>query len=168
MWCHGCGVGGTGWAIWSRYVLGVMGLCMGNGRQLQNFRDPADKWRVWHDDLDEEAAMALKGVPRREYHIYVIELDKSVLGDRRFIAKNPGYVEGKPCVYVGMTGRTPEIRFEQHKRGYKASHFAKKYGIRLKPRQYRCHNPMTREDAEIMEVEKARRLRNRGYGVWQN
>jgi len=123
---------------------------------------------VRHDDLDEEAAMATTGASKREYCIYVIELNKSVLRERRFIAENPGYIEGKPCVYVGMTWRTPEIRFDQHKRGYKASRIAKKYGIRLKPRLYQCHNPMTREKAEFMEVEKARRLRNRGYGVWQN
>jgi hypothetical protein len=106
--------------------------------------------------------------PKRDYSIYVIELDKSVLRERKFLEANPGYVEGKPCVYVGMTVRTPEARFAQHKCGYKAARFARRYGIRLKPRHYRLHNPMTREEARFMEVEKARRLRNRGYGVWQH
>jgi hypothetical protein len=73
-----------------------------------------------------------------------------------------------PCVYVGMTGRTPEERFQQHKAGYKAARFVHKFGIRLKPRQYQAYNPMTAAEAKYMEVEKARRLRNRGYGVWQN
>lgn len=112
--------------------------------------------------------MARSGEPKREYSIYVIELDRSVMKERKFAEANRGYVEGKPCVYVGMTGRTPELRFAQHKSGYKAAWFARIYGIRLKPRQYKCHNPMTREEAEFMEVEKARRLRQRGYGVWQN
>jgi len=104
----------------------------------------------------------------RAYSIYVIELDKTVLQERKFREANPGYVAGKPCVYVGMTGRTPELRFAQHKAGYKAARIARRYGIRLKPGHYQSHNPMTRAEAEFMEVEKARRLRNRGYGVWQH
>jgi hypothetical protein len=104
----------------------------------------------------------------KHYSIYVIELDSSILKLRKFNDKNPNYKEGKPCVYVGMTYRTPEERFEQHRRGYKSSRYVKKYGIRLKPRLYESHNPMKREEAEKMEVEKARRLRNRGYAVWQN
>lgn len=111
--------------------------------------------------------MARNNAPKRTYCIYVIELDKSVLRERRFLEANPDYVPGKPCVYVGMTGRTPELRFAQHKSSYKSSRIARKYGIRLKPRQYERYNPMTREKAEFMEVEKARILRSRGYGVWQ-
>ncbi len=103
----------------------------------------------------------------RTYNIYVIELDKAVLKENRFIEDNPNYETGMPCVYVGMSARSPEERFEQHKAGYKSAKFAKKYGIRLKPRLYLAHNPMTYDDACKMERERARRLRNRGYGVWQ-
>ena len=106
--------------------------------------------------------------PKARYNIYVVELDSAVLSERRFVERNPDYREGSPCVYIGMTFRTPEERFEQHKSGYKAAKYVRKYGKRLKPRQYRSHNPMTYEDACKMEREKARRLRNRGYGVWQN
>jgi len=102
------------------------------------------------------------------HNIYVIELSKEVLNNRKFLEANPGFVEGKPCAYVGMTGRSPEERFKQHQAGYKASRMAKKYGIRLKPRQFRSLNPMTHDDAQAMEVEKARRLRARGWAVWQN
>ena len=108
---------------------------------------------------------------RREasrFSIYVVELDPAVMADKRFAAANPGYIEGKPCVYVGMTGLTPEKRLEQHMTGYKAARLVRKYGVRLKPRLYRSHNPLTHEEAREMEVEKARRLKNRGYGVWQN
>ena len=100
--------------------------------------------------------------------IYVIELDPSVLKNKKFRDANPDYVEGKPCVYVGMTGRSPQIRFEQHKAGYKANRFAKKFGRCLKPRLFESHNPMTDEQARYMEAEQARRLRKRGYAVWQN
>ena len=74
-----------------------------------------------------------------------------------------------------MTSKTPEQRFLEHanrlrtKKGFPLfSRKVKKYGIRLKPRLYKSHNPMTATDAKEFEVEKARRLRKRGYGVWQN
>lgn len=104
--------------------------------------------------------------PRR-YNIYVIELDSAVLEGDTFREANPDYIEGKPCVYVGMTSLTPEARFDQHSAGTKSSRRVKKYGMRLRPKLYDRHNPMTYEDACEMEVEKARRLRNKGYGVWQ-
>jgi hypothetical protein len=104
---------------------------------------------------------------KARHSIYVIELDKAVLKEKKFLEANPEFDENKPCVYVGMTGLTPEVRFDQHKRGYKSNKYAKKYGIRLKPRLFSSHNPMTYEEACDMEKEKARRLRNRGYAVWQ-
>ena len=102
-----------------------------------------------------------------QYSVYVIELDKAILSSRKFRAKNPNYVTGKPCVYVGKTVRTPEERFQQHKRGYRAARFVKRFGIRLKPRLFAKYNPMTRKQADEMEPELARRLRKRGYAVWQ-
>lgn len=104
---------------------------------------------------------------KARYNIYVIELDRAVLKEKKFLEANPQFDEKKPCVYVGMTARTPEERFDQHKSGYKSAKYAKKYGIRLKPRLFANHNPMTYEDACVTEKEKARRLRNRGYAVWQ-
>lgn len=103
----------------------------------------------------------------RHYSIYVIELDPAVLKVKRFREENPQFVGNKPCVYVGMTGISPEERFEQHMSGYRASRYVKKYGIRLRPRLFKSHNPMSYDEALAMEVEKARRLRNRGYAVWQ-
>ncbi len=109
-----------------------------------------------------------------KYSIYVIELDKSILKVRAFQRENPDYIEGKPCVYVGYSKKTPEERFNEHitgarnKRGPLFSRKVKKYGLRLKPKLYKSHNPMeTKQEAIDMEVEKARRLRKRGYGVWQ-
>lgn len=102
------------------------------------------------------------------HNIYVIELAKEVLMLKKFRTKNPEYKEGKPCVYVGMTGKTPEERFEQHKTGYKSSSIVKRFGQHLRPRQYQKYNPMTYEEASEMEFEKARRLRKKGWGVWVN
>ena len=104
---------------------------------------------------------------RARYNIYVIELDQAVLKKKKFIEANPQHDGKKPCIYVGMTARTPEERFDQHKRGYKFAKYMQKCGIRLKPPLFASHNPMTYKDACDMEKEKARRLRNRGYAVWQ-
>ena len=53
------------------------------------------------------------------YYVYVIELDPKVADFRKFRAKNPKYIKGNGCVYIGQSSKKPEIRFEQHKEGYK-------------------------------------------------
>ena len=102
------------------------------------------------------------------HNIYVIELSKDVLSVKKFRDANPDYVSGKPLAYVGMTSRTPEERFAQHKGGYKCARLAKKYGVRLKPRQYASLNPMSYKDAVKAEKLKTKQLRKRGWGVWSN
>jgi len=102
------------------------------------------------------------------FSVYVIRLDGAVAEVRRFKEANPDRRLDKPCVYVGMTARKPEERFEQHRRGFKASRLVKRFGLSLIPRLYLRWNPMTYEQAKKKEVELARRLRKRGYGVWQN
>jgi len=104
-----------------------------------------------------------------QYSIYVIELDKKVLVKKKWQGKNHNYNPEKPCVYVGQTSLTPEERFEKHKQGKKSSKIVKDFGNKLKPRLYKNHNPMkTRDEAKRMEVDKARRLRKKGYWVWYN
>jgi predicted GIY-YIG superfamily endonuclease len=101
------------------------------------------------------------------YTLYVIELDREVFNIRRFREENPDHRPDKPCVYVGMTGRTAEQRFEQHKSGYKANRYAKKYGIRLRKRLYhRFQEIATHAEALQAERSLAERLRKRGYAVW--
>jgi hypothetical protein len=104
---------------------------------------------------------------RHHYHVYVIDLSKDVLYDRRFMKANPGYVTGKPCVYVGMTGLDPDTRFDKHKAGVKANRYAREFGLRLLPDLYEMYNPMPYDGARDMEVELAIALREAGYGVWQ-
>ena len=112
--------------------------------------------------------MGKKKRQEARFNIYVIELMPEVWDrEEDFREANRHFTGGKPCVYVGRTARTPEERLAQHKNGYKASKYPRKYGIRLKPRLYSSHNPMTYEQACEMEKEKARRLRKRGYAVWQ-
>ena len=106
---------------------------------------------------------------RKQYHIYVIELDPAVLKIRKLRDENPDYVDGMQCLYVGQTARTPEERFEQHKGGYKSNRYTRKFGRRLRPDIYERYNPLpTRERAEEMEERLAHKLRTRGYAVWYN
>lgn len=99
--------------------------------------------------------------------VYVIELDPKVLKDRKFRAANPDHDPSKPCLYVGCTGMSPEMRFENHRRGYKSNRYAHKFGLRLRPDLYACYNPMPYDAAAEMEVELAQGLREDGYAVWQ-
>ena len=104
---------------------------------------------------------------RNHYHVYVIELSKDVLFENKFKKCNPGYVPGKPCVYVGMTGLDPDVRFDKHKAGIQSNRYVKEYGLRLRPELYQVYNPMPYEGARDMEVELGIALREAGYGVWQ-
>ena len=110
-------------------------------------------------------------MPRRKkplhHHVYVIELSRDVLLESKFRRCNPGYIEGKPCVYVGMTGLDPDLRFDKHKAGIQANGYAMKYGLRLLPDLFEGFNPMDYETAQKMEIEIGIDLRSAGFGVWQ-
>ena len=107
-------------------------------------------------------------MPRRKHHhVYVIELSKDVLLENKFRKNNPDYIDGKPCVYVGMTGLDPDVRFDKHKAGIQANRYVTKYGLRLLPDLYEAFNPMTYKDAQEREVEIGIDLRPAGFGVWQ-
>jgi predicted GIY-YIG superfamily endonuclease len=107
---------------------------------------------------------------RAHHNLYVVELKAEVFSlEHKFREANPGYTPSvKPCVYVGMTGLEPEERLQEHRSGNHSARFVKKYGVRLLPELYRQFNPMPYALAIVMEVELARRLRDQGYGVWQN
>jgi hypothetical protein len=96
-----------------------------------------------------------------------VELSKEVLKDARFLEENPQYVDGKPCLYVGMTGRTPDERLQQHLSGKRSSSRVRKHGRWLRRKMYERYNPMNHDEAAKMEVELANQLRNKGYAVWQ-
>ncbi len=105
----------------------------------------------------------------KRYYVYVIELDPAVSNIKKFRKENPKYLMGNPCVYVGQSSRKPEVRFEQHKEGYKANKYAKKFGLKLRPELYEKYNPIpTRKDAEEIEAMLGKNLRERGLGVWFN
>ncbi len=103
----------------------------------------------------------------KRHNVYVVGLDKAVLNERRFVKDNPDHDPKKACLYVGMTGRTPDERFQQHRAGYKANKYVRKYGRWLRRRMYEKYNPMIYQEAQRMEKELAKKLRAKGHAVWQ-
>jgi len=101
------------------------------------------------------------------HSVYVVELSDDALDNQTFGEANPDRDTDKPCLYVGMTGLAPEKRFQNHKRGYKASRWVRRYGRHLRPDLYEHLNPMSYESALRMERDLAQALRADGYAVWQ-
>jgi len=102
------------------------------------------------------------------YFVYVVRLSQEVLIQKKFKDSNPNYRAGQPCVYVGMTGKDPDTRFDQHKGGVKSNRWVREYGERLMMELVDdLKQPMTYEDAKYQEVDVAIRLREQGFGVWQ-
>jgi hypothetical protein len=87
------------------------------------------------------------------HHVYVVYL------------RNPRG-DGKAGYYVGMTGLTPEQRFQNHKKGRKAAGIVRRCGERLVPRLYAHLNPMPYAKAQQMELALAESLRRRGFVVY--
>lgn len=111
------------------------------------------------------------------YVLYVIELRKTVFTEsRKFREQNPQFNGVLECLYVGTTSKTPEIRFEQHKKRIRskkgeslASNIVYKYGMYLRPSLY-LHLPScsTLKEALIAEQELANFLKKQRYAVWVN
>ena len=99
------------------------------------------------------------------HNVYVVLLDSAIGKLRKVKLLNPGCDPKKPCVYVGMTGLTPEKRFANHKQGIKSSAFVKRHGLRLLPEFYEHLNPMPFEAAAQMERDLTDDLRRAGYTV---
>jgi hypothetical protein len=103
--------------------------------------------------------------PAQHHNVYVVLLDPTVGKIRTVRAENPKRDPRKPCVYVGMTGLTPEERFANHIQGIKSAAVVKRYGIQLMPELYAHLNPMPFEAAALMEVDLAEDLRRAGFTV---
>ncbi|MFT3991736.1 MAG: hypothetical protein QM680_10050 [Luteolibacter sp.] len=100
--------------------------------------------------------------------VYVIELCPKVLNHRGFRDANPHYVEGKACIYVGMTSLTPEQRFQNHLTGIRfPSEIVRRFGVALRQELLPYITAKPRSKAMKQEREIARHLRASGMGVWQ-
>ena len=65
-------------------------------------------------------------------------------------------------LYVGQTSLDPDLRFDQHKAGYKASRAVKRYGVRLLPMLVEHLNPMWGWEALELEAALAEAFRSAG------
>ena len=108
--------------------------------------DPSFKLGL--DQMPKEAK-----TPTGHHSVYVVYL------------RNP-MRDGKAGYYVGMTGLSPEERFENHKSGIKAARIVRRHGERLVPKLYAHLNPMPYSKAKAMEAALADSLRKRGYVVF--
>ena len=99
------------------------------------------------------------------HHVYVVLLAPAAARLRAVRKTNPNRDPQKPCIYVGMSGLTPEERFQKHTKGIKAAGVVRRYGLRLLPELFACLNPMPFEAAAQMEVDLAEDLRSQGYTV---
>jgi len=116
-------------------------------------------------EWQEKARRASK--QRKPRNFYVITLDPEVLWIREFRQQNPAYIEGMPCVYVGMTIHDPGDRFQQHMLGYRSSKYPREYGTEL------ALDLMEGFDGKGLEGEEkeaalADWLRGQGFAVWQH
>src|SRR5260221_6070974 len=91
-----------------------------------------------------------KRQPEQHHNVYVVLLNAAVSKIRNVRAANPNRDRKKPCLYVGMTGLTPEERFENHAAGIKSAWVVKRYRIRLLPELYEHLNPMPFDAAAQM------------------
>ena len=69
---------------------------------------------------------------------------------------------GRWGLYVGETSLDPDIRFDQHKTGYKASRFVNRFGVRLLPQLFEHLNPLRRWEAVELEPVVAEAFRAAG------
>ena len=98
--------------------------------------------------------------------VYVIQLEPAVAFDRRFRKQNPECNDAKGFFYVGQTAHDPEVRFQQHLDGVRASRLVTKHGKYLSRR--RCRRCASRREAERLERSVASSLRRRGFAAYTN
>ena len=111
---------------------------------------------------------ARKAAKRRQGRkLYVITLDPQVLERKEFRQANPGYIEGMPCLYVGITIHEPGERFAQHKTGYRSSKYPRQFGVELALELIDGFDGKGLSDEE-KEAGLADWLRDQGCAVWQH
>ena len=104
---------------------------------------------------------------RGHHSVYAIELDPAVWKNRAFRERNPGGAAGG-CLYVGVTGLTPEARFQRHHTGTQSGRFVRTHGLRLRLDLVEGFSRLPYRIAACMEPKLAAWLRAQGFAVWQN
>ncbi len=113
------------------------------------------------------AGVSARSWSRGRHSVYAIELDRAVWKNRAFRERNPGRTTGE-CLYIGVTGLTPEQRFERHRMGTQSGRFVRTHGLRLRLDLVEGFSRLPYRIAACMEPKLAAWLRAQGFGVWQN
>ncbi len=104
---------------------------------------------------------------RGHHSVYAIELDRAAWKNRAFRERNPGGSAGG-CLYIGVTGLTPEERFERHRAGTQSARLVHAHGVRLRLDLVEGFSRLPYRIAAEMEPRLAAWLRAQGFAVWQN
>jgi hypothetical protein len=102
---------------------------------------------------------------QRDHHVYVILLHSDVLNGYRGQMINPDARRDMPCLYVGLTGFSPEERFRHHKSGRLPSREVQNHGLCLIPNLYAHLKPLPADRGEEAEKALALYLREQGFAV---
>jgi hypothetical protein len=113
------------------------------------------------------AEFSARSWARGHHTVYAIELDRAVWKNRAFRGRNPGGA-ASGCLYVGVTGLTPEARFKRHLEGTQSGRFAGSHGLRLRLDLVEGFSRLPYRVAACMEPKLAAWLRAQGFAVWQN
>jgi Protein of unknown function (DUF3553) len=129
--------------------------------------EPARAARVETEFFSLCASLSASSWSRGQHSVYAIELDRAVWKNRVFRGRNPGGAGGG-CLYVGVTGLTPEERFDRHRAGTQSGRFVREFGFRLRLDLVEGFLRLPYRIAACMEPRLAAWLRAQGFAVWQN
>ena len=129
--------------------------------------NPARASRVEAEFFSLCAGLSASSWSRGHHSVYAIELDRAVWKNRAFRERNPGGAAGG-CLYIGVTGLTPEARFERHRAGTQSGRFVRDHGLRLRLDLVEGFSRLPYRIAACMEPKLAAWLRAQGFAVWQN
>lgn len=113
------------------------------------------------------AEISPRGWSRGHHTVYAIELDRAVWKNIAFRDRNPGGADSG-CLYVGVTGLTPEERFSRHREGTQSGRFVRTHGTRLRLDLVEGFSRLPYRIAACMEPKLAAWFRAQGFAVWQN
>ena len=103
------------------------------------FHDPRPLWLGKAQQAARTLKATTRGQRRAGHSVYVVLL-------------YDGRRDDPWGLYVGQTSRDPDLRFDQHKAGYKSSGAARRFGVRLLPDLVEHLNPMRAWEALELEA----------------
>jgi hypothetical protein len=164
-----CPQWGCGYVIRARKTSSDVFFRWGGKRRIDTGEplEPARAARVEAGFFALCAGLSAGSWSRGHHSVYAIELDRAVWNNRAFRDRNPGGAAGG-CLYVGVTGLTPEQRFERHRAGTQSARFVRDHGLRLRLDLVEGFARLPYRIAACMEPRLAAWLRAQGFAVWQN